>query len=115
MATNMATGDPIYNQNSIPMITGRDGVTIISAGFTGYTNSRVDVGLNLHGNHDFQSLFSRLVSLENEVFALRKKLVFMETNPQLEEKFESLKQAGEEYRLIEKLVFGPLGERNGTS
>ena len=113
MAINMATGDP-YN-NSIPIVTGRDGVTILTSGHGGYSSSRIDVGMNLHSNHDFQSLFSRLVSLENEVFALREKVVFMESNPQLEEQFESLKRAGEEYRLIEKLVTGPIGERNGTS
>jgi len=115
MATNMATGDPIYHQNTVPLVNGRDGILITSSGHTGYNTSRIDVGINLHSNHEFQSLFSRLVSLENEVFALRKKVVFMETNPQLEEQFESLKRAGEEYRLIEKLVYGPTGERNGTS
>lgn len=107
----MAFGDPIYHQ---PIrVTGNTGVLVSTTGH--YTSQEVIIGLNLHSNYDFQSLFSRLVSLENEVFALRKKVVFMETNPQLEEQFESLKRAGEEYRLIEKLVYGPTGERNGTS
>lgn len=109
----MATGDPIYN--SIPIVTGRDGVQIMNSGHSGYTNARLDIGMNLHGNYDFQSLFSKVTSMEAEIKALRERLNFMEANPQLEEKFESLKRAGEEYRLIEKLVFGPLGERNGTS
>lgn len=112
MATNMATSDPIYHQQTMT-VTGNTGVIVSTGGH--YTSPNVSIGLNLHSNHDFQSLFSRLVRLENEVHNLRERLNFIETNPQLEEKFESLKRAGEEYRLIEKLVFGPAGERNGTS
>ena len=103
----MATND---HQNNIPHIIGHDGVRITSFGFSGYTDCYIDIRVNLYDNHDFMSLFARLASLENEVLALRKKVVFMEANPQLEEKFESLKQAGDEYRLLEKLVLGPTGE-----
>ena len=110
MATNLASNDH-YHQG--PTIVGNTGIIVSNSGH--YTSPNVMIGLNLHSNHDFQSLFSRLVSLENEVFALRKKINYIETNPGLEEKFESLKRAGDEYRLIEKLVYGPTGERNGTS
>ena len=111
----MATNDYYHQQNNAPMVNGRYGITVMSSGFVGYTNTLIDIGMNLQSNADFQRLMHRLSLLEGEVFLLKNRLNYMEANPQLEEKFESLKRAGDEYRLIEKLVFGPTGERNGTS
>ena len=107
----LSAGDYIYHQ---PIsVTGNTGILASTSGH--YTSQSITLGLNLKDNYDFQNIIARMLKLENEVCLLKDRLHFIESNPQLEEKFESLKRAGEEYRLIEKLVYGPAGERNGTS
>lgn len=105
MAINVTSGDS-YNQN---IIYGRNGINVTTSSPINHT-----IGIHLSENCDFQLVLKRLEVLEHENIIMKEKLFYLSSNPELEEKFESLKQAREAYRLIEKMVLGPIGERNET-
>ena len=58
--------------------------------------------LDLSNNHEYKQLLKRVNELE-------KKLCILHENSELHGKFESLRHAYEEYKIIEKLVYEPRG------
>ena len=63
--------------------------------------------LDLPGNTEFKKLSDRVEIIE-------KRLCILQENEELQEKFKSLQQAYEAYKIIEKLVYDP-GQKNESS
>ncbi len=101
----MAAGDPYFNNQKT--IYGGPGVVISDS------PSMCQVSLYLRGDQYFLNLESKVRNLESTVLTLQKKLCILDEDPAKLEQYQSLKNAYNEYKVIERLVYGT--EDNGAS